>query len=121
MPFAMVERMHKEPMREVFREYLEDELGRITYQRSQRITEGLRLVLTDTPSQIWGRIGAILAMAPDAAKTRQDLIVNRRNRIAHEADLDAQGNRTPMTGDEAQATTEWIHRFAAAVAQVLGA
>lgn len=121
MPFETVERMHREPMREVFREHLEEELGRITYQRSQRIIEGLRLVLTDTPGLIWRRIATILALEPDAVKTRQDMIVNRRNRIAHEADLDAQGNRTPMTGDDAQATVDWIHRFAEAVAQVLEA
>lgn len=117
----MVERMHAESMRDVFREYLEDELGRSTYQRSQRITEGLRLVLTDKPAQIWDKIGANLAMAPEAVKGRQDAIVRRRNRIAHEADLVAQGNRTPMTGDEAEATVEWIRKLAAAVAQVLGA
>ncbi|TDC96134.1 hypothetical protein [Actinomadura sp. 7K507] len=120
MPFAMVERMHTESMRDVFREYLEDELSRITYQRSQRITEGLRLILTDKPSEIWAKVGANLAMTPEAVKAYQDAIVIRRNRIAHEADLDAQGNRTPMTGDEAEVTVEWIRKLAAALAQILG-
>ncbi|MFI0352862.1 hypothetical protein [Actinomadura sp. 9N407] len=119
MPFETVERMRNASMQRIFREHLENELSRVTYQRCLRITEGLRLVLTDTPSQLWNKIGADLAMAPSDVKTRQDSIIDRRNRIAHEADLDAQGNRTPMTAGEAQDTIAWIHSFATAVAQVL--
>ncbi|MGW4792400.1 hypothetical protein ACWEPC_08320 [Nonomuraea sp. NPDC004297] len=119
IPFEVAERMHEEAIENVLREYLREELGRTSYQKSQRITEGLRLVTTDSPSAIWNAIGGRLGMQASAVKERQDAIIRRRNRIAHNADLDQTGHRTPMSAAEAEAAVDWINDFAEAVSHVL--
>ncbi|MFI7038206.1 hypothetical protein ACIBI0_16090 [Microbispora rosea] len=119
IPFEVAERMHEEAIENVLREFLQEELSRTSYQKSQRITEGLRLVTKNTPSTIWNTIGGLLGMQASAVKERQDEIIRRRNRIAHNADLDHAGRRIPMSASEAEAAVDWINDLAEAISHVL--
>ena len=69
-------------------EWLDDEIkfrnGHRAFQNPDRIAEALRLV-SDVP--IWREVAGRMGMSPQEARERLSVIVDRRNRIAHEADV----------------------------------
>ena len=75
--------------------WLNDEIrirnGHRTFQSPDRIAEALRLV-SDVP--IWGEVARRMGISPQEARERLSLIVDRRNSIAHEADV----NPSPYEG-----------------------
>ncbi|MET9794308.1 hypothetical protein ACFW3Z_20505 [Nocardiopsis alba] len=119
MPFSTVEQMADNSVDSVFAEFIEEEIRRDTYQRSKGIGEGLRLVTHLNAQQIWERIAEGLGTNAAAARDRQDKIVDRRNRIAHQADLDRDGRRTPMSADEVEAAVVWIESVAEQIRTLL--
>ena len=119
MPFSTVEQMADNSVDSVFAEFIEEEIRRDTYQRSKGIGEGLRLVTHLNAQQIWERIAEGLGTNAAAARDRQDKIVDRRNRIAHQADLDRDGRRTPMSADEVEAAVAWIESVAEQIRTLL--
>ncbi|WP_052358052.1 hypothetical protein [Nocardiopsis alba] len=119
MPFSTVEQMADNSVDSVFAEFIEEEIRRDTYQRSKGIGEGLRLVAHLNAQQIWERIAEGLGTNAAAARDRQDKIVDRRNRIAHQADLDRDGQRTPMSADEVEAAVVWIESVAEQIRTLL--
>jgi hypothetical protein len=122
MPFGVAEQLSgDQPSHAVIRAFLQDELTRSTYQRSAAITDGLRLALHTTGDQIWATIGAGAphCLSSSAAMERQNNIVDRRNRIAHRADLNEQGQRIPMSADEVQEALDWIRHVGTVAAQLL--
>jgi hypothetical protein len=56
-----------------------------SFQNPERITEALRLV---TAAAIWDAIAADLGRSVQDVKQQFELIIDRRNKIAHEADMD---------------------------------
>lgn len=119
MPFSTVEQMADNSVDSVFAEFIEEEIRRDTYQRSKGIGEGLRLITHLNAQQIWERIAEGLGTNAAAARDRQDKIVDRRNRIAHQADLDRDGQRTPMSADEVEAAVVWIESVAEQIRTLL--
>ncbi|MEU3228613.1 hypothetical protein [Nocardiopsis alba] len=119
MPFSTVEQMADNSVDSVFAEFIEEEIRRDTYQRSKGIGEGLRLITHLNAQQIWERIAEGLGTNAAAARDRQDKIVDRRNRIAHQADLDRDGRRTPMSADEVEAAVVWIESVAEQIRTLL--
>ncbi|MET9779519.1 hypothetical protein ABZY32_00455 [Nocardiopsis alba] len=119
MPFSTVEQMADNSVDSVFAEFIEEEIRRDTYQRSKGIGEGLRLITHLNAQQIWERIAEGLGTNAAAARDRQDKIVDRRNRIAHQADLDRDGRRTPMTADEVDTAVVWIKSVAGQIRTLL--
>ncbi|CAM3626807.1 restriction endonuclease [Nocardiopsis gilva] len=120
VPFDVAERLHSDPADssgDVFRDFITKHIQRDTYQRSVGIGEAIRLVTTLEGNDIWRRVGATLGMRADEVRKRQDDIVDRRNRIAHHADLGPDGRRSPISADEADAAVEWINTLATALAQ----
>jgi hypothetical protein len=57
----------------------------VVFQRPDRIADGIRLI---SEVKLWDAVGTRIGVAPDWIKQRLSLIVDRRNKIAHEADLD---------------------------------
>ncbi len=119
MPFATVEQMTDNSVGSVFAEFIEEEIRRDTYQRSKGISEGLRLITHLNADQIWGRIAEGLGTTAAAARDRQDRIVNRRNSIAHQADLDKDGRRSPMPVSEVEAAVSWVEDMAKQITMIL--
>lgn len=70
-------------------EWLEEEIrhqhGHLSFQMPDKVADALRLV-TDVP--LWKEISAHLNSKPESIKRQLKLIVDRRNKIAHEADTD---------------------------------
>lgn len=75
--------------------WLNDEIkirnGFRAFQRPDRIAEAMRLV---SDVQIWNEVAGSMGMSPQEVRSRLDIIVVRRNGIAHEADV----NPTPYGG-----------------------
>lgn len=79
--------------------YVRDYLSRITYQHPDDIADGVRLCST---VELWNEVAVALGATPttkiDRArnlKKQLSLIVQRRNRIAHEGDLQQTPLREP--------------------------
>lgn len=74
-------------------------LSRITYQYPDDIADGIRLI---SPCKIWNEIALIMGATPsilsattESIKKRLSLIVERRNKIVHEGDLQPTVPRIP--------------------------
>jgi hypothetical protein len=59
--------------------------GYVVFQRPDRIADGIRLI---SDVKLWESVGKRISVAPEFIKERLTLIIDRRNKIAHEADLD---------------------------------
>jgi restriction system protein len=96
-------------------------------QNPRKISEALKLV---TEEDIWAKAAVQLnewnhgrtAMTAQTLKQQYLSITDRRNRIAHDADL-LDGDlkqRRPITDADVSDAIDWIERIASAIAQVLG-
>jgi len=56
-----------------------------SFQQSKKIEEAIALI---SSKKLWKELGEKLNESPDNLKNRLDVIVDRRNKIAHEADID---------------------------------
>ena len=69
--------------------WLEDEIrlqhGFLSFQHPDKVADALRLV---SDVQLWPAVATQLGRTPADVKTRLNLIIDRRNKIAHEADMD---------------------------------
>jgi hypothetical protein len=80
-------------------QWLDDEIRRqhswISFQQADKVADAIRLV---SSKKLWEEIGTILGIDARSAKIRLNLIVDRRNKIAHEADMDpsSPGARWPI-------------------------
>jgi hypothetical protein len=57
----------------------------LSFQFPDKIADAVRLF---SPVKLWETVGTELALPPEHVKLRLRLIVERRNKIAHEADID---------------------------------
>lgn len=79
--------------------WLEDEIrmqhGWLSFQQPDKVADAIRLFCG---KELWKEVGIRLAIDPKSAKNRLALIVDRRNKIAHEADMDptSPGSRWPI-------------------------
>ncbi|MEU5979873.1 hypothetical protein [Streptomyces sp. NPDC047315] len=118
-----VEDMQSRSIDDVMTEHMTERLGRDSYQKPDRIAEGLGYVTQKKQGQIWKEVAQLLNSQPtvEYVKQRQTEIADRRNKIAHEADIDhLAGARRPITAPETSATIEWIANLATAIKAVLG-
>lgn len=59
--------------------------GFLSFQHPDKIADAIRLISTIA---LWDRVGEELGRSPKEIKTSLTLIVDRRHKIAHEADID---------------------------------
>jgi hypothetical protein len=68
---------------------VEEEIRRLhafrTFQNADSISQALALI---GMKGLWDTVGATLSMSSSEVRTRLDIVVDRRNRIAHESDID---------------------------------
>lgn len=57
----------------------------LSFQRPDKVANAIRLV---SEQPLWENVAQSLATTPQSIKQRLTLVVDRRNKIAHEADLD---------------------------------
>jgi len=80
-------------------QWLEDEIrnkhGWLSFQHPDKVADAIRLF---SSKELWKDVADRLGIDPKTAKYRLALIVDRRNKIAHEADMDpsSPGSRWPI-------------------------
>jgi hypothetical protein len=69
--------------------------GYLAFQYPDKIADAIRLIAS---VRLWERVGKLIGRNPKDIKRQVELIVQRRNKIAHEADADpsAPGARWPI-------------------------
>lgn len=86
----------------------------LSFQHPDKIADAIRLF---SPVQPWQEVAAKLSMPPADVKTRLRLIVDRRNKIAHEADSDPSypGARWPITEHDVAQAVDFIESLCEAM------
>ena len=93
---------------------IRDQHSRATFQKSEKIADGIRLIYNDN---LWERVAKRMAMSEDDVKKLLDLIVNRRNQIVHEFDADpsSPGARWPVKRAVVKKNVSFLARLGRAV------
>lgn len=88
-----------------------------SFQDPDKLADAIRLM---SPVKLWEAVGNELGIAPKDVKTRLKLIVDRRNQIAHEADLDptSPGARWPINAPLVNDTVDFIQKVGDAIYKV---
>jgi hypothetical protein len=86
--------------------------GYLSFQQPDKIADAIRLI---SPIDLWNSLGASLGDNPKNLKTRLRLIIERRNKIVHEADIDptypGSGARWPITDILVNDAVNFIERL----------
>jgi len=88
-----------------------------SFQDPDKLADAIRLI---SSIKLWEAVGAEMGMLPKDLKTRLKLIVDRRNKIAHEADLDPMnpGFRWPIDAMMANDTINFLEQISDAIYKV---
>jgi hypothetical protein len=99
-------------------EEIRDRHGWLSFQDPDKLADALRNV---TAKKIWPEVGRKLGIPARDAKAQLRLIIDRRNKIAHEADMDptAPGMRWPITVAIVEDAVKFMSDIAVAVVDVL--
>jgi len=94
--------------------YFEKEIRRLhgTFQSSDNISQALSLIGI---KRIWNKVGDSLFVSSDDVRNHLDLIVDRRNKIAHESDIDPSlniGVRYPIDSVMVDDSIDFIEKIA---------
>ena len=86
----------------------------LSFQKPDKIADAVRLF---SPIELWNKVGALLGEDPQALKTQLRLIVDRRNKIAHEADVDPSypGQRWPISPRDTEDALAFVERVGEAI------
>jgi len=118
MPFTAVESaLNGVPHENWVGETVREKLSWQSFQDPDKLAEAVRLI---SVVKLWEAVGIELNMPAADVKTRLKLIVERRNKIAHEADLDPAnpGFRWPINAGMATDTINFIENVGKAVFKV---
>jgi hypothetical protein len=89
----------------------------LSFQHPDKIADAVRLF---SPVQLWDAVGQGLASSPQDVKLRLGLVVDRRHKIAHEADMDPinPGFRWPIDAAMADEALAFVSRVGEAIFKV---
>jgi len=89
----------------------------MSFQHPDKIADAIRLI---SPKKLWEEVGTAMNLPAKDVKLRIEMIVDRRNKIAHEADMDPTnpGFRWPIHQQMASDALDEIERVAEAVFKV---
>ncbi len=93
---------------------IRDRHGYLAFQQPDKIADAVRLF---SSSELWPSVAIVLGLPVDDVKTQLRLIVERRNKIAHEADLDPSYPSTlwPISAADASNTVDFVERVCEAI------
>lgn len=93
--------------------------GHLSFQTPDKIADAVRLVFD---GQLWREVASKLSSDDATVKRELELVVHRRNKIAHEADRDPTPphDRWPISDTDSFAAVECVTKIARAIAAVLG-
>ncbi|CAK0753833.1 HEPN_RiboL-PSP domain-containing protein [Gammaproteobacteria bacterium] len=89
-----------------------------SFQQPDKIADAIRLI---SHAKLWDEVGKELSMPAKEVKLRLGLIVDRRNKIAHESDMDPTnpGFRWPISETMANDSLDFIERIAEAICKIV--
>ncbi|MFM8330913.1 MAG: HEPN domain-containing protein [Candidatus Methylumidiphilus sp.] len=98
----------------LFESEVRDRHSFLSFQHPDKIADAIRLFST---VQLWQEVAVKLSMPPADIKTTLRLIVDRRNKIAHEADSDPSypGARWPITEHDVEKAIAFIESLCEAM------
>lgn len=94
--------------------WIEEEIhtkhGYASFQQADKIADAIRLI---SSVELWNEVSRRLGIPAVDIKSHLSLIVERRNKIAHEADVDPTfpGLRWPITPADATGATDFIEQI----------
>lgn len=88
--------------------------GHLAFQHPDRVAEAVRLF---SPRMLWPSVALHLGMTDQDVKNELRLIVDRRNKITHEADLDPSypGSRWPISHPDSTHAVDFIQNLCEAI------
>lgn len=113
---------HKAGSHPLWAQHLDGEVRQkhswLSFQEPNKVAEAIRLV---SQKALWQEVGIILNCQPEDAKAQLKLVVDRRNKIAHEADMDptSPGMRWPMTHRIATEALDTLEKIGSAIFTVV--
>ena len=97
---------------------LSDSLAHVSFQSSTRIKEGLSFIWVE--QQKFAKLAQFMTMSSGDVEQMLNLLVTRRNQIAHEADIDpVSSQKRDITVEEVQHALSFIENFACAIYNVV--
>lgn len=90
-----------------FEQEIREKHGFLAFQHPDRIAYAIRLF---SPCELWPSVASKFGLSVQDVKNHLQLIVERRNKIAHEADLDPSypGTRWPISRSDAENAAKFI-------------
>ena len=102
------------PKELVFEQAIVRKLKTVSYQTPENVAKGLSYIWNE--SQKWQRIASNMAMDTETVKTELKLIVDQRNRIVHEADINPLTNQKySITKSDSQSVTDFLQKTGEAI------
>ena len=94
------------------------EHGWRSFQSSENVAKAVRLI---HPDPIWAAVAAQMGRSAADIRRQMDLVVDRRNKIAHEADMDPSypGTRWPISSVVVEDATNFISGVVEAIHTVV--
>jgi hypothetical protein len=97
------------PKEYYFEQEIISKLGIVAYQSPENIADGLSYIWDEKYK--WQKIATAMAIDENQARTQLKLIVDRRNKIAHEADLDiTSGGKFAISRPDCESIVLFIER-----------
>ncbi len=92
--------------------------GYLAFQHPDKVADAIRLF---SAIELWSQVAIKLSLPIQDVKNRLRLIVERRNKIAHEADLDPSypGTRWPISSADVGSTVKFIEDICEAMHSVI--
>ena len=103
-------------------QWLENEIRRqhgwVSFQHPDKVADAIRLFCS---KELWREVGSRLGIDAKSAKNRFVFIIDRRNKIAHEADMDPRspGSRWPIDELLVQDAINALEQIGAAIFDVV--
>lgn len=90
-----------------FEAIIREKHGFLSFQHPDKVSGAIRLF---SLCELWPSVASAMGVSTDVVKTRLRLVVERRNKIAHEADLDPSypGVRWPISLIDASGVVDFI-------------
>ena len=97
-----------------FEDEIREKHGYLAFQDPDKIADAIRLF---SSCNLWPSVSSKLGLSVQDVKNHLRLIVDRRNKIVHEADLDPSypGTRWPIYSDDVADTVDFIEKVCEAI------
>lgn len=97
---------------------IREQHGYLAFQHPDRIADAIRCV---SNVRLWDEVGMLLGQPSREVKQHLVLVVERRNKIAHEADIDPTfGTRWPIRSNDVVGVIDFVDKIAKAINDIVG-